>query len=187
MKSVTWGRVFVAFVMSVTASSLALVAMAAPIVTAPGNPNPPLNYFEGGTVRVDFDAALPAGGLPAGVTILSGSGQVISASMVALPAEVDYVSDSFDSDVLVPWPHHLTINFNRTVHAVGLYVIAGSDAQAGDMMLSVGAGSVGRRVRSWRSSAAILTVAVSSPDIAHDPQPVPTRSRSPLVAWSGTG
>jgi hypothetical protein len=40
---------------------------------------------------------------------------------------------------------------------------------------------------SWRSSAANLTVAVSSPVIAHDPQPVPTRSRSPLVAWLGTG
>jgi hypothetical protein len=46
------------------------------------------------------------------------------------PDTAFYLGDSF------------TINFNRTVHAVGLYVIAGSDAQAGDMMLSVGAGSV---------------------------------------------
>ena len=41
-----------------------------------------------------------------------------------------YLGDSF------------TINFNRTVHAVGLYLIAGRDAQAGDMQLSVPAGSV---------------------------------------------
>ena len=46
------------------------------------------------------------------------------------PDTAFYLGDSF------------TINFNRTVHAVGLYVIAGSDAQAGDMMLSVAAGSV---------------------------------------------
>lgn len=41
-----------------------------------------------------------------------------------------YLGDSF------------TINFNRTVHAVGLYLVAGSDAQAGDMKLSVTGGSV---------------------------------------------
>jgi hypothetical protein len=35
-----------------------------------------------------------------------------------------------------------SIDFNRTVHAVGLYVIAGRDAQAGDMRLSVASGSV---------------------------------------------
>jgi hypothetical protein len=35
-----------------------------------------------------------------------------------------------------------TINFNRTVRAVGLYVIAGNDAQAGDMQLSIAGGSV---------------------------------------------
>ena len=47
------------------------------------------------------------------------------------PDTAFYLGDSF------------TINFNRTVHAVGLYVIAGRDAQAGDMVLSVTAGSVG--------------------------------------------
>jgi hypothetical protein len=36
----------------------------------------------------------------------------------------------------------VTIAFNRTVHAVGLYVIAGSDAQAGDITLSIAGGSV---------------------------------------------
>ena len=35
-----------------------------------------------------------------------------------------------------------TINFNQTVNAVGLYAIAGSDAQAGDIKLSAGGGSV---------------------------------------------
>jgi hypothetical protein len=46
------------------------------------------------------------------------------------PDTVFYLGDSF------------TINFNRTVLAVGLYVIAGSDAQAGDIQLSVDGGSV---------------------------------------------
>ena len=35
-----------------------------------------------------------------------------------------------------------TINFNQTVNAVGLYAITGSDAQAGDIKLSAGGGSV---------------------------------------------
>ena len=37
----------------------------------------------------------------------------------------------------------------------------------------------------WRSSAAHLSDAIRSPDLAHDPQPVPTRSRWPLVASFG--
>ena len=41
-----------------------------------------------------------------------------------------YLGDSF------------TINFNRTVHAVGLYLVAGADALAGDLSLSVGGVSV---------------------------------------------
>jgi hypothetical protein len=47
------------------------------------------------------------------------------------PDTAFYLGDSF------------TIEFGHTVHAVGLYVITGSDAQAGDMMLSVAGGSVG--------------------------------------------
>jgi len=46
------------------------------------------------------------------------------------PDTAFYLGDSF------------TIDFNRTVRAVGLYVIAGSDAQAGDVELSAGGGSV---------------------------------------------
>ena len=46
------------------------------------------------------------------------------------PDTAFYLGDSF------------TIEFNRTVHAVGLYVIAGGDAQAGDMELAVAGGSV---------------------------------------------
>jgi len=46
------------------------------------------------------------------------------------PDTAFYLGDSF------------TIDFNRTVHAVGLYVIAGSDAQAGDVKLTAGGGSV---------------------------------------------
>jgi hypothetical protein len=45
------------------------------------------------------------------------------------PDTAFYLGDSF------------TIEFNRTVHAVGLYAIAGSDAQAGDVELSAGGGS----------------------------------------------
>jgi len=52
-----------------------------------------------------------------------------------------YLGDSF------------TIDFNRTVHAVGLYVIAGNDAQAGDVQLSVTGGSV--------SNAAVADTLVS--------------------------
>ena len=46
------------------------------------------------------------------------------------PDTAFYLGDSF------------TIGFNRTVQAVGLYVVAGSDARAGDMELSVAGGSV---------------------------------------------
>jgi hypothetical protein len=46
------------------------------------------------------------------------------------PDTAFYLGDSF------------TIDFGHTVHAVGLYVITGSDAQAGDIMLSVAGGSV---------------------------------------------
>jgi hypothetical protein len=46
------------------------------------------------------------------------------------PDTAFYLGDSF------------TIDFNRTVHAVGLYAIAGSDAQGSDVELSAGGGSV---------------------------------------------
>ena len=46
------------------------------------------------------------------------------------PDTAFYLGDSF------------TINFGVSVNAVGLYVITGSDAQAGDMRLSVSSGSV---------------------------------------------
>jgi hypothetical protein len=57
------------------------------------------------------------------------------------PDTAFYLGDSF------------TIHFNRTVHAVGLYVIAGRDAQSGDIQLSVAGGSV--------SNSALADVLVS--------------------------
>ena len=98
---------------------------------------------------VDFDA------VAAGTTFASGAGTggLTFSYSIAGPSTLQ-VSDTFGTtsglnylgldnpDTAFYLGDSFTINFNRTVHAVGLYLIAGRDAQAGDMQLSVAAGSV---------------------------------------------
>ena len=69
---------------------------------------------------------------PSTLQVSSTFGTTSGANYLGLdnPDTAFYLGDSF------------TINFNRTVHAVGLYLIAGSDARAGDIRLSVAGGSV---------------------------------------------
>jgi len=82
-----------------------------------------------GTGGLTFSYAIAG---PSTLTVSNIFGTTSGSNYLGLdnPDTAFYLGDSF------------TINFNRTVLAVGLYVIAGSDAQAGDMQLSVAAGSV---------------------------------------------
>ena len=103
-----------------------------------------------GVETVDFDA------VPAGTTFPTGTGTagITFTYAIAGPSTLQ-VSDTFGTtsgtnylgldnpDTAFYLGDSFTINFGHTVHAVGLYLIAGNDAQAGDMMLSVAGGSVG--------------------------------------------
>jgi hypothetical protein len=102
----------------------------------------------GGVQTVNFDA------LASGTTFASGTGTggLTFTYAIAGPSTLE-VSSTFGTtsganylgldnpDTAFYLGDSFTINFNRTVQAVGLYVIAGSDAQAGDMQLSAGGGS----------------------------------------------
>jgi hypothetical protein len=99
---------------------------------------------------VDFDA------VPAGTTFPTGTGTggITFTYAIAGPSTLQ-VSNTFGTtsgtnylgldnpDTAFYLGDSFTINFGHTVHAIGLYLIAGNDAQAGDMMLSAGGGSVG--------------------------------------------
>lgn len=98
---------------------------------------------------VDFDSVAAGTDFANG----TGTGGLTFSYAIAGPSTLR-VSDTFlttsgthylgldNSDTAFYLGDSFTINFNRTVHAVGLYLIAGSDAQAGDMQLSVATGSV---------------------------------------------
>ena len=98
---------------------------------------------------VDFDSVAAGTDFASG----TGTGGLTFSYAIAGPATLS-VSDTFlttsgthylglnNSDTAFYLGDSFTINFNRTVHALGLYLIAGSDAQAGDMQLSVATGSV---------------------------------------------
>ena len=102
---------------------------------------------------VDFDSVAAGTDFASG----TGTGGLTFSYAIAGPSTLR-VSDTFlttfvttsgthylgldNSDTAFYLGDSFTINFNRTVHAVGLYLIAGSDAQAGDMQLSVATGSV---------------------------------------------
>ena len=98
---------------------------------------------------VDFDSTL------AGTTFASGTGTGgLSFTYSIVGPSTLQVSDTFGTtsgsnylgldnpDTAFYLGDSFTINFNRTVHAVGLYLVAGRDAQAGDMELQVAGGSV---------------------------------------------
>ena len=98
---------------------------------------------------VDFEAVAAGTLFPTG----TGTGGLTFTYSIAGPSTLQ-VSDTFGTtsganylgldnpDTAFYLGDSFTIDFNRTVHAVGLYVIAGSDAQAGDMQLAVAGGAV---------------------------------------------
>ena len=103
----------------------------------------------GGVQTVTFDSVASGTTFPSG----TGTGGLTFTYAIAGPSTLE-VSSTFgttsgtnylgldNSDTAFYLGDSFTINFNRSVQAVGLYVIAGSDAQAGDMQLSAGAGTV---------------------------------------------
>ncbi|HJV63002.1 MAG TPA: PEP-CTERM sorting domain-containing protein [Albitalea sp.] len=115
------------------------------------------------TSRSAFDAAISGlaavqtedfEGLSAGTTFASGAGANGLTYSYAIPGYSLQVSDTFGTtsgvnylgldnpDTAFYLGDSFTIGFGRTVQAVGLYLITGSDAQAGDLQLSVASGSV---------------------------------------------
>ncbi len=128
---------------------------------APGFSSAALNTF---TSKVTFDAAIAGlsaqqtvnfDSVLAGTTFASGTGTggLTFTYAIAGPSTLR-VSNTFGTtsgsnylgldnpDTAFYLGDSFTINFNRTVNAVGLYLIAGSDAQAGDFKVSVAGGSV---------------------------------------------
>ena len=103
-----------------------------------------------GVQTVNFDS------VPAGTTFPTGTGTagITFTYAIAGPSTLQ-VSNTFGTtsgsnylgldnpDTAFYLGDSFTINFGHTVHAIGLYLIAGNDAQAGDMLLSVAGGSVG--------------------------------------------
>jgi hypothetical protein len=97
---------------------------------------------------VDFES------VAAGTTFPSGTGTGGLTFTYSIDGLLLQVSDTFGTtsgsnylglnnpDTAFSLGDSFTINFNQTVNAVGLYAIAGSDAQAGDIKLSAGGGSV---------------------------------------------
>lgn len=102
----------------------------------------------GGLQTVDFDS------VAAGTTFASGTGTGGLTFTYAIPGYTAQVSDTFGTtsgsnylgldnpDTAFYLGDSLTIDFGRVVHAAGLYLITGNDAQAGDLELSVAGGSV---------------------------------------------
>jgi hypothetical protein len=97
---------------------------------------------------VDFES------VPAGTMFASGTGTAGLTFTYSIAGLSIQVADTFGTtsgsnylgldnpDTAFYLGDSFTIDFNQTVNAVGLYVIAGRDAQAGDMQLSVAAGSM---------------------------------------------
>jgi hypothetical protein len=103
----------------------------------------------GGVQTVNFDSVASGTTFPSG----TGTGGLTFTYAIAGPSTLE-VSSTFGTtsgtnylgldnpDTAFYLGDSFTINFNRSVQAVGLYVIAGSDAEAGDMQLSAGGGTV---------------------------------------------
>ncbi len=83
------------------------------VVTQPGNAAPPVGFFTPGVTRVEFEATLPGGGIPQGISLDEGS--VISTATYPAPNVVDYAEDSPTSSIFdLSVPHHLTLTFDPT-------------------------------------------------------------------------
>jgi hypothetical protein len=140
---------------------LGALALAAGCVLVATSANAALSSF---TSKAAFDVAISSLSSPqsvdfeselAGTTLASGTGtsgltflySIVGPSTLQVSNTFGTTSGSNylgldNADTAFYLGDSFTIDFNRTVHAVGLYVIAGSDAQAGDMNLSVAGGSV---------------------------------------------
>ena len=102
----------------------------------------------GSVQTVDFDS------VAAGTLFASGTGTGGLTFTYAIPGYSMEVSNTFGTtsgsnylgldnpDTAFYLGDSFTINFNRTVHSVGLYLVTGGDTQAGDLELSTSAGSV---------------------------------------------
>lgn len=117
----------------------------------------------GFTDKASFDSAIAAysgaqvvdfEGVPSGTLFASGSGagglsfdyaiaglSIEVSSQFGTTSGVNYLGLD-NSDTAFYLGDSFTIQFHRTVHAVGLYLVAGIDAMAGDLELSVAGGSV---------------------------------------------
>lgn len=103
----------------------------------------------GAPQTVDFDSvavntAFPTGTGTGGLTFsyaIAGPSTLMVASQFTTTSGSHYLGLD-NGDTAFYLGDGFTINFNRSVHAVGLYLVAGSDALAGDMSLSVGSVSV---------------------------------------------
>lgn len=139
----------------------AAVALAASAALATGSAHAVMTGY---TTQAAFDAATASysaaqtvdfEGVANGTTFLSGTGTggLTFTYAIAGPSTLK-VSDLFtttsgrqylgldNSDTAFYLGDSFTIDFDRSVHAVGLYLVAGADALAGDMSLSVGGVSV---------------------------------------------
>jgi hypothetical protein len=129
-----------------------------------GAPGVAAAAFTGYTTKASFDAAIAGLGgvqtvtfdsLATGTTFASGTGTggLTFTYAIAGPSTLE-VSSTFGTtsganylgldnpDTAFYLGDSFTIEFDRSVQAVGLYVIAGNDAQAGDMQLTAGTGVV---------------------------------------------
>lgn len=89
--------------------------------------------FEGVAAGTTFPSGTGTGGLAFGYTIAGQTVQV--ASTFGTTSGTNYLGLD-NPDTAFNLGDSLTIDFGRTVHAAGLYVIAGADALAGDFELS---------------------------------------------------
>ena len=96
--------------------------------------------FDSVAAPTDFASGTGTGGLTFNYAIAGPSALRVSDTFLTTSGTHYLGLDN--SDTAFYLGDSFTINFNRTVHAVGLYLIAGSDAQAGDMQLAVVSGSV---------------------------------------------
>lgn len=86
------------------------------VVTPGGDPTVPSGFFTSSPLKVDFDASLPDGGIPAEVAFVSGSGVVGSPSFPGpfTAAAWDYAAESPTSNVWALASEGLVFNFPST-------------------------------------------------------------------------
>jgi len=96
--------------------------------------------FESSSAGDTFASGTGTGGLSFVYTI-AGPSTLQVASTFGTTSGLNYLGLD-NPDTAFYLGDSVTIEFNRTVHAVGLYIVAGSDIQAGDVTLTIATGSV---------------------------------------------